>query len=260
MITSKSMFAADFLSGRVALVTGGAGGIGRAVSEALAAHGAQVVAADLPSRLGATDTGPGIEHVALDVTDAADVRACVAGVLNRRDRLDILVNVAGVVSMGNAQQLTEKEWDRVIDINLKGTFLCCQSVIETMKQQQFGRIVNFGSVLGKNGGNPRPWIDAAEQDRAGNVAYGVSKAGVHIMTSYLAKELAAFGITVNAVAPGPVASAMTTSFPKVLRDLIPVGRMGQADEIASAVLFLAAPGSGFTTGEILDVNGGLWSD
>ena len=260
MSEQPSMFAANFLSGRVALVTGGAGGIGSAVSEALAAHGAQVVAADLPSRLGATDTGGGIEHVALDVTDAADVRACIAGVLNRHGRLDILVNVAGVVSVGSAQQLSEKEWDRVIDINLKGTFLCCQSVIETMKQQHFGRIVNFGSVLGKNGGNPRPWIDVDEQDRAGNVAYGVSKAGVHIMTSYLAKELAAYGITVNAVAPGPVASAMTTSFPKVLRDLIPVGRMGRADEIASAVLFLAAPGSAFTTGEILDVNGGLWSD
>ncbi len=254
------MFAADFLSGRVALVTGGAGGIGSAVAEALAAHGAQVVATDLPSRLGATDTGAGIEHVPLDVTDAADVRACVAGVLSRHDRLDILVNVAGVVSVGSAQQLTEKEWDRVLAINLKGTFLCCQSVIETMKQQQFGRIINFGSVLGKNGGNPRPWLDPAEQERAGNVAYDVSKAGVHIMTSYLAKELAGFGITVNAVAPGPVASAMTTAFPKVLRDLIPVGRMGQAGEIASAVLFLAAPGSGFTTGEILDVNGGLWSD
>ena len=255
-----SMFTANFLAGRVALVTGGAGGIGSAVAEALAAHGAQVVAADLPSRLGAMDTGGGIEHVPLDVTDAAEVRACVAGVLSRHDRLDILVNVAGVVSVGSAQQLTEKEWDRVIDINLKGTFLCCQAVIATMKQQQFGRIVNFGSVLGKNGGNPRPWLDATEQERAGNLAYGVSKAGVHSMTSYLAKELAAFGITVNAVAPGPVSSAMTTSFPKVLRDLIPVGRMGQAEEIASAVLFLAAPGSGFTTGEILDVNGGLWSD
>ncbi len=254
------MYAADFLAGCVALVTGGAGGIGRAVSEAFASHGAQVVAADLPNRLGATDTGPGIEHVALDVTDAADVRQCVDAIVARHGRLDILVNVAGVVSLGSAQDLTEREWDRVIDINLKGTFLCCQTVIPAMKRQQMGRIINFGSVLGKNGGNPRPWIDPHEQDRAGNVAYGVSKAGVHIMTSYLAKELASSGITVNAVAPGPVASAMTTSFPQVLRDLIPVGRMGRADEIASAVLFLAAPGSAFITGEILDVNGGLWSD
>ena len=191
------MYAAQFLSGRVALVTGGAGGIGAAVSEALAASGCQVVAADLPNRLGAISTGGGIEHVALDVTDAADIQQCVQGVVKRHGRLDILVNVAGVVSVGSAQNITEQEWDRVIDINLKGTFLCCQAVIAVMKQQKLGRIINIGSVLGKNGGNPRPWLDAKEQDRAGNVAYGVSKAGVHIMTSYLAKELASFGITVN---------------------------------------------------------------
>jgi NAD(P)-dependent dehydrogenase (short-subunit alcohol dehydrogenase family) len=254
------MYAAQFLSGRVALVTGGAGGIGAAVSEALAAFGCQVVAADLPNRLGGTDTGGGIEHVALNVCDASDIAHCVQGVVQRHGRLDILVNVAGVVSVGSAQNITEQEWDRVIDINLKGTFLCCQAVIPVMKQQKLGRIINIGSVLGKNGGNPRPWLDPKEQDRAGNVAYGVSKAGVHIMTSYLAKELATFGITVNAVAPGPVASAMTTTFPQTLKDLIPVGRMGKASEIASAILFLASPESGFVTGEILDVNGGLWSD
>jgi NAD(P)-dependent dehydrogenase (short-subunit alcohol dehydrogenase family) len=156
--------------------------------------------------------------------------------------------------------LAEAEWDRVLDINLKGTFLCCQAVMGVMKTQRFGRIVNMGSVVGKNAGNARPWRDPAEQERAGNVAYGVSKAGVHALTGFLAKELAAHGITVNAVAPGPVASAMTTSFPQTLRDLIPVGRMGQADEIAQAVLFLASPASGFVTGETLDVNGGIWCD
>lgn len=254
------MYAAQFLAGRVALVTGGAGGIGAAVAEALAASGCQVVAADLPNRLGATATAGGIEHVALDVMDAAEIKQCVQGVVQRHGRLDILVNVAGVGSVGSAQNITEQEWDRVIDINLKGTFLCCQAVIPVMKQQKLGRIINIGSVLGKNGGNPRPWLDPKEQDRAGNVAYGISKAGVHIMTSYLAKELASFGITVNAVAPGPVASAMTSGFPQTLKDLIPVGRMGKAAEIASAILFLAAPDSSFVTGEIMDVNGGLWSD
>ena len=254
-----SMYAANFMAGRVALVTGGTGGIGSAVCEALAQAGARVVSADL-AIADTAQVDEGIERVALDVTSAAQVRACVEGVLARHGRLDILVNVAGIVSVGNAQDLPEAEWDRVVDINLKGTFLCCQAVIATMKQQKFGRIVNIGSVLGKNGGNARPWISPHEQDRAGNVAYGVSKAGVHIMTSYLARELAASGITVNAVAPGPVASAMTTQFPDALRALIPVGRMGQAAEVASAVLFLASPDSGFVTGEILDVNGGLWSD
>lgn len=251
------MYSADLFAGRVALVTGGAGGIGRAVSLALAAHGAQVAAAD---RVAFEPPVPGVHGVPLDVTRRDDVARCMDDVVARLGRLDILVNVAGIVSMGSAETLAETEWDRVIDINLKGTFLCCQAAIGHMRRAGGGRIVNLGSVIGKNGGNPRPWLDPREQERASNVAYGVSKAGVHIMTAFLAKELASANITVNAVAPGPVASAMTTHFPQALRDLIPLGRMGAADEIAAAVLFLAAPQSRFVTGEILDVNGGIWCD
>jgi len=143
---------------------------------------------------------------------------------------------------------------------LKGTFFSCQSVMPVMKRQKYGRIINIGSVLGKNGGNPRPWLDPNEQERAGNVAYGITKAGVHALTAYLAKELASFGITVNAVAPGPISSAMTTAFPEILRNLIPVGRMGQAEEVADAILFLATRKSSFITGEVIDINGGLWND
>lgn len=252
------MFSADLLAGRVALVTGGAGGIGGAVVAAMAACGARVVAADL--KVPDPAHAAGAEFVALDVTQAGQVADCVNGVVARHGRLDILVNVAGIVSLGNAADLAESEWDRVLAINLKGTFLCCQAVMPAMKAAGYGRIINMGSVLGKSGGNPRPWLDPAEQARASNVAYGVSKAGIGAMTAYLAKELAAHGITVNTVAPGPVASAMTTNFPQALRDLIPVGRMGRADEIAAAVLFLAAPQSSFITGETLDVNGGLWAD
>lgn len=251
------MYSADLFSGRVALVTGGAGGIGRAVCEALACHGAQVVAAD---RVAFESPVAGVQGMSLDVTRRDDVVRCMDEAMARLGRLDILVNVAGVVSTGNAENLSEAEWDRVIDINLKGTFLCCQAAIGHMKRSGGGRIINMGSVIGKNGGNPRPWLDPREQDLASNVAYGASKAGVHIMTAFLAKELASANITVNAVAPGPVASAMTTNFPQTLRDLIPVGRMGAAAEIAAAVLFLAAPQSGFVTGEILDVNGGIWCD
>ncbi|WP_338880061.1 SDR family NAD(P)-dependent oxidoreductase [Achromobacter veterisilvae] len=251
------MYRDDLFSGRVALVTGGAGGIGRAVCTALAAHGAQVVAAD---RVAFEPPVPGVQGAPLDVTRRDDIVRCMDDVVARLGRLDILVNVAGIVSMGNAETLAEAEWDRVMDINLKGTFLCCQAAIGHMKRAGGGRIVNMGSVIGKNGGNPRPWLAPGEQDRASNVAYGASKAGVHIMTAFLAKELASANITVNAVAPGPVASAMTTNFPQTLRDLIPMGRMGAADEIAAAVLFLAAPQSGFVTGEILDVNGGIWCD
>lgn len=252
------MFATDVFKDRVALVTGGAGGIGHAVVKALAAHGAQVVAAD--KNLAETGGLAAVHPVRLDVTKSGEIAACVNQILKQFGRLDILVNVAGVVSLGNSGQVTEAEWDRVMDINLKGTFLCCQAVIPAMKQAGFGRIVNMGSVLGKNGGNPRPWIDPSEQERASNVAYGVSKAGVQAVTTWLAKELASAGITVNSVAPGPVASAMTRQFPESLRALIPVGRMGEADEIAAAVLFLASPQSAFITGETLDVNGGIWPD
>lgn len=251
------MYQADLFAGRVALVTGGAGGIGRAVGEALAAHGARVVAADLQAF---EPAGAAIQSVRLDVTRRDDVVRCVDEAAARHGRLDILVNVAGVVSVGKAETLSEAEWDRVIDINLKGTFLCCQAAIPHLRRAGGGRIVNMGSVVGKNGGNPRPWLDPAEQESASNVAYGASKAGVHIMTAFLAKELAASGITVNAVAPGPVASAMTTRFPQVLRDLIPAGRMGKAEEVAAAVLFLASPQAAFITGETLDVNGGIWCD
>jgi 3-oxoacyl-[acyl-carrier protein] reductase len=255
-----SMYASNLFDGKVALVTGGNGGIGSAVVRALAAHGARVVSADIGEPAPQAGDGGHVERVRLDVTDRAQVEAIVQSVVGRLGRIDILVNVAGVVSTGSAEKLAEAEWDRVIDINLKGSFLCCQAVIGPMRKQQFGRIVNMGSVVGKNAGNARPWRDPAEQTNAGNVVYGVSKAGVHAMTGFLAKELASSGVTVNAIAPGPIASAMTTSFPQTLRDLIPAGRMGQADEIARAVLFLAAPESGFITGETFDVNGGIWCD
>jgi NAD(P)-dependent dehydrogenase (short-subunit alcohol dehydrogenase family) len=250
----------DF-AGRLALITGARGAIGAANCEALRARGARVVAADASAPLAAAGddlTRP--EGVHLDVRDAASVRALVARVRAECGPIDTLVNVAGVVSFGAAETLAEAEWDRVIDINLKGTFVVCQALMPVMKEARFGRIVNIGSVVGKNAGNARAWIDPAELERAGNVAYGVSKAGVHVMTGFLAKELAAFGITVNAVAPGPIATAMTTHFPDNLRALIPVGRMGTPEDVARAIVFLAARESGFITGEVLDINGGIACD
>jgi 3-oxoacyl-[acyl-carrier protein] reductase len=243
------------LQGRVALVTGAAGGIGGAAATILAAQGAHLALADIraPDR-------PDTLGLILDVTQRQAVQDAIIQVVATYGRLDILVNAAGIVSIGSAATLMEAEWDRVMAINLKGTFLCCQAAIPAMRANQYGRIINIGSIIGKNGGNARPWIDVTEQDRAGNLAYGASKAGVHAITSFLARELAADGITVNAVAPGPVASAMTTNFPASLRALIPVGRLGRAEEVAAAIAFLAGPDSGFITGEILDVNGGMWSD
>lgn len=257
------MFKLDEFDGRVALVTGGAGGIGRAVVDALRLHGVKAIAADVNGDRAPQDCDFKRQPdtlVRLDVTRKADIVALVERMQAQLGRVDILVNVAGVVSFGSAEQLSEAEWDRVLDINLKGTFLACQAVMAIMKQQGFGRIINLGSVVGRNGGNARPWIASEEQSRAANVAYGVSKAGVHVMTAFLAKELAAQGITVNAVAPGPVATAMTASFPEQLRALLPVGRMGTTEDVVRAVLFLASPRAGFITGEVLDVNGGMLCD
>ncbi len=247
--------------GRIALVTGADGAIGSAVTAALRARGARVIAADATGvvPVDQADAVPG-RTVGLDVRKAVDVRALVARIASTLGPIDTLVNVAGVTSFGSAEALDEAEWDRVIDINLKGSFLCCQAVMAGMKRQQFGRIINLGSVVGKVSGNARPWLDPAEQQRAANVAYGVSKLGVHCMTGFLAKELAAHGITVNAVAPGPIATRMTATFPESLRALIPVGRMGTVDDVSHAVLFLADRASSFITGEILDLNGGMLND
>ena len=246
------------VAGQVALVTGAGGGIGGALVKALLERGATVVGADVKPP--APIAGKPFRPVALDVRSREDIRRVVDEVVATEKRLDVLVNVAGVVSHGPAESLAEEEWDRVVDINLKGTFLCCQAAMAPMKQQRYGRIVNIGSVVGRNGGNARPWIATAEQNVSSNVAYGASKAGVHAVTAYLSKELAAHGITVNAVAPGPIATAMTTAFPESLRQLIPVGRMGHLDDVVRAILFLAAKDGGFVNGEVLDVNGGMWCD
>ena len=246
-------------STRVALITGAAGTIGGATARRLAQDGFALALADLWPAEAEPQLPAGL-RLQLDVRSAELVRAAVGRTLAAHGRIDVLVNVAGITSFGSAQQLGEGEWQRVLDINLSGTFRCCQAVMATMKAQGYGRIVNLGSVLGKNGGNPRPWIDPSEQQASGNVAYGVSKAGVHAMTAYLARELAGAGITVNAVAPGPVASRMTTGLSPAIRALIPLGRMGTPEDVAAAVAFLASDAAGFITGEVIDVNGGMWCD
>jgi 3-oxoacyl-[acyl-carrier protein] reductase len=247
-------------SAKRVVVTGSAGAIGGAIATAFAAEGASLGLVDIkPTRLGSSPATQGKQVEALaDLADLSALRRALTEVVSRLGGVDILINAAGVTSFGSAAGLTEAEWDRVLAVNLKGVFFACQTAIPSMRSG--GRIVNIGSLLGKNGGNARPWVDPTEQQGSGNVAYGVSKAGVHALTIYLAKEVAAAGITVNGVAPGPIVSAMTTTFPERLRAGIPTGRMGQPGEVAAAVLFLASDEASFITGEILDINGGAWCD
>lgn len=252
------------LEGRTALITGAAGGIGRATARAFAREGADLCLSDVvdTAEIAAEVSALGRRAVEVrtDVTNRTEVQNMIDTALAGLGRIDILVTVAGVTSLGNADSVDEDEWDRVIDINLKGTWLCCQAVMAPMRAQKYGRIVTVGSLIGKNGGNPRPWISRDEQDGSSNVAYGASKAGVHAVTFFLAKELAADGITVNSISPGPIATDMTANARPGITEIIPVGRMGTTDEVADALLFLACESSGFITGETLDINGGIMVD
>ena len=249
---------------RVAIITGASGGLGRATALRFAQEGARLCLADrVPAgeilELVRAEGASAIE-VETDVTVAGSVQAMVERTLAEFGKVDVLVNIAGVSSHGASDDVDEAEWDRVLRGNLTSVFLCCKAVLPAMRERGYGRIVNMSSILGKNGGNPRPWIDPQEQKRAGNLAYGASKAGVHALTYFLAKENAHHGITVNAVAPGPIATQMTSNFPQALKNLIPVGRMGQPEDVADAVAFLAGDSAGFITGEVMDVNGGAWTD
>lgn len=241
----------------VAVVTGAAGAIGTAVCQQLLAEGYQVAALDLaePRLLGRQ-----MRYFSCDVTSRAALRDVVEDIEDQLGPITALVNVAGVLSSGSALELKVTEFDRVMRVNVLGTLVPCQLIGQLMAERRQGSIVNIGSVVGKNGGNARPWLDTGEQTRAAGVAYGMSKAAVHTLTLFLAKELARTGVRVNAVAPGPVASEMTETFAESLRALIPLGRMGRASEVAAAVSFMLSDKAGFISGEILDVNGALWCD
>jgi len=255
------------LHDRVAIVTGAAGGIGGAIARRFAREGADLCLVDVQSTMEVAkdvraENRRAIE-VGADVSNGEQIHEVVRKTLESFEHIDVLVNAAGVPSFGSAQTLTEAEWDRVLAINLKSVFLLSQAVLPSMRARRYGRIVNIGSVVAKNGGNAQPWINRSDQDKAVNIAYGVAKAGVHALTIFLAKEVGADGITVNAVAPGPIAVARRAKgvpLPESLLSRIPVGRIGRVEEIAEAVLFLAGETAGFVTAEILDVNGGLWGD
>jgi 3-oxoacyl-[acyl-carrier protein] reductase len=176
----------------------------------------------------------------------------VVGVHKKFGRIDILVNNAGIIRRGTIETVTEEDWDRVIEVNLKGTFNCCKAVVEIMKKQNYGKIVNVSSIAGKLG------------DITSAPGYGPSKAGVDALTKTLARQLAPYGINVNAVSPHAIETEMSAQWSEERRKeiiaSIPLGRLGKPEDVAEAVLFLASDEASFITGDVLEVNGGALMD
>lgn len=243
------------LDGRVAIVTGGARGIGKAIAETLATRGANIVVADLRMEL-AEETAneisanSGIETIALevDVSDQASAKAMVKSAIAKFGKIDILVNNAGITRDGLIMRMKEADWDLVLDINLKGAFNCAQALARPMMKQRYGRIINITSVSGITG-------------QAGQTNYSSSKAGLIGFTKALAKEVGSRNITVNAVAPGFIETVLTVDLPDEIKDfsikMTPLGRFGVPQDIANAVAFLASDESSFITGVTLQVDGGM---
>jgi 3-oxoacyl-[acyl-carrier protein] reductase len=243
------------LKTKVALITGAAQGIGKAVTLVLARHGADVVVADVNIEK-AQETAREVEAlgraamaVRVDVTHLEDVEKMVEAAMQRFGKIDILVNNAGIARDKLILRMTEEDWDTVLNVNLKGTFNCTKAVIKHMSKQRSGKIVNIASVVGMMG-NP------------GQANYSASKAGVIGLTKTVAREFAARGINVNAIAPGYIQTPMTEVLPEKakeeLKRLIPMERLGQPEDVAHAVLFLVSETSSYITGNILNVNGGIY--
>ncbi|UFS69254.1 3-oxoacyl-ACP reductase FabG [Geomonas sp. RF6] len=242
------------LQGQVAVVTGASRGIGKAIAKLLAANGAAVVTtattAEGAQRVAdeIIEAGGDALAVKVDVSVAADVEALFAAAVEKYGKVDILVNNAGITKDGLLLRMKEADWDQVLDVNLKGAFNCTKVAAKTMTKARYGRIVNVSSVVGEMG-NP------------GQANYCASKAGLIGLTKSVARELASRNVTVNAVSPGFIETDMTHELSEKVKtsllEQIPLGRLGAAEDIALAVLFLVGPGGGYVTGQVLSVNGGM---
>jgi len=245
----------NVLEGKIGIVTGAGSGIGEAIAKKLAQEGCHLVATDINETslnrvvneiqsLGYNAIG-----VKADVASKAEVELLVSATIQKYGKIDLLVNNAGIYPASPITELKEEEWDRVIDVDLKGVFLCSQEVIKYMIKQKSGAIVNIGSIDGK-------------EPSGGNAHYSAAKAGVMNMTKTFAVELAKYGIRVNSVSPGWVATSnvLANDRWKMIINKIPLGRLAKTEEIANGVLFLLTDYASYITGEILDINGGLLMD
>jgi 3-oxoacyl-[acyl-carrier protein] reductase len=240
---------------KVAVVTGSSRGIGRSIGLALAGEGAKIVASARNSaeleKLVAEIKERGGEAIAVagDVAVTADADRLVDAAVAAYSRLDILVNNAGITRDGLLLRMKDEDWDTVINVNLKGAFLCTRAAAKVMSKQRYGRIINISSVVGEMG-------------NAGQANYCASKAGLLGLTKSVARELARRNVTVNAVTPGFIVTDMTEALSEKTREdlasQIPMGRLGEPNDIANAVLFLASERTGYVTGQVLGVNGGMY--
>ncbi|HXD30388.1 MAG TPA: 3-oxoacyl-ACP reductase family protein [Pyrinomonadaceae bacterium] len=249
------------LNGKVALVTGSSSGIGRAAAEALAASGARVAinfhrneAGAEAARAAITEAGGKAIAVQADVTRASDVESMVKQTVAEFGPIDILVNNAGsLIERLRILELSEERWDEAIDLNLKSAFLCCRAVAASMMERKTGAIINVSSIAGRNGG------------ALGSIHYSTAKGGVITFTKGLAKELAPFGIRVNAISPGVIDTPYHEQFSsaemmKTYVGMIPLGRIGKPAEVAQVVCFLASDAAGYLAGETIEINGGMFMD
>ena len=240
------------LEGKTALITGAGRGIGRSIAKTFANHGALISVTDVNESTAlktAQEIGGQVMGLGLDVSDSESVQFGIKQSIDHWGHLDILINNAGYLNITSYEDCTEEIWDRTVDINMKGTFLCAQSVVNHMKTRRQGCILNMTSVAAKTGG------------LASGPAYSASKAGVSTYTIGLAKALAPYSIRVNALSPGVIETDMTsTSAHDPIKAIIPLGKVGNPDDVANAALFLASEDATHITGEILDINGGLFMD